>query len=259
MAQIRLVSWSQDTAHEHARVLKKAGFKVDTSPLRTSGLIGQFRDNPPAVILVDLDRLPSHGRAVAIVLRSGKSTGHIPIVFAGGQEEKVKVAREQVQGAIFTDWLGVAAALKKALKKPATPVPAKSYMQHYAGSSLAKKLGFQSNMRVALLGAPEGFEDQLGDLPDGVEFETKVGPQTKMAIWFVRSLRELANETDYLSARLPNGASIWIVYSKQTSRFKVDFTQQDVRAAGLAAGLVDYKICAVDSDWTGLKFARKKS
>jgi hypothetical protein len=114
-------------------------------------------------------------------------------------------------------------------------------------------------MRTALLGAPEGFEDQLGELPEGVEFETKVSPQTKMAIWFVRSLRELAAETDYLSARLPAGASVWIVYPKQTSRFKVDFTQYDVRAAGLAAGLVDYKICAVDSDWTGLKFARKKS
>ena len=28
---------------------------------------------------------------------------------------------------------------------------------------------------------------------------------------------------------------------------------------GLANGLVDYKICAVDGDWTGMKFARKKA
>ena len=259
MPIVRLVSWNPDAAREHARVLKKAGFKVNASPLRTSGLIGQFRDNPPAVILIDLDRLPSHGRAVAIVLRSAKFTRHIPIVFAGGKEDKVKIAREQVPGAIFTDWPGVAAALKKALKKPGIPIPVKSYMQHYSGSSLVKKLGFKPAMRVALLGAPEGFEDQLGELPEAVEFETKVGLQTKMAIWFVRSLRELADETEYLSARLPQGASIWIVYPKQTSRFKVDFTQHDVRAMGLAAGLVDYKICAVDSDWTGLKFARKKS
>jgi hypothetical protein len=259
MAQIRLVSWNPAAARERARDLKKAGFTVDASPLRTSGLIGQFRDNPPAVILIDLERLPSHGRAVAIVLRSGKSTRHLPIVFAGGLEEKVKTVREQVQGAIFTDWPGAPAALKKALKKPAVAVAGKSYMQQYAGSSLVKKLGFKPNMRAALLGAPEGFENRLGELPEGVEFETKVGPQTQMAIWFVRSLRELADETDYLGARLPNGASLWIVYPKHTSRFKVDFTQFDVRAVGLAAGLVDYKICAVDSDWTGLKFARKKS
>jgi CheY-like chemotaxis protein len=247
MAQIRLVSWNPDAVREHAGVLKKAGFKVDASPLRTSGLIGQFRDHPPAVIVIDLDRLPSHGHAVAVVLRSGKSTRHIPIVFAGGQEEKIRTAREQWPGAIFTDWPGAPSALKKALEKPAISVPAKSYMQHYAGSSLIKKLGFKPNMRAALLGAPEGFEEQLGELPEGIEFEPKVGQRTQMAIWFVRSWRELADETEYLSARLPNGASIWIVYPKQTSRFKVDFTQHDVRALGLAASLVDYKICAVDS------------
>ena len=231
---------------------------MDASPLSTSRLIGQFRDKPPAVILIDLDRLPSHGRAVAVMLRSAKSTGHLPIVFAGGLPDKVQRAREQVPGALFTDWSGVAATLKKALRRPAVPVAGKSYMQHYAGSSLVKKLGFKPAMRTALLAAPEGFEDQLVDLPEGVEFETKVSPQTKMAIWFVRSLRELATETDYLSVRLPQGASLWIVYPKQTSRFKVDFHQNDVRAVGLAAGLVDYKICAVDSDWTGLKFGRKR-
>ncbi len=259
MPQIRLVCWNRDLARQHARALKQAGFTVDASPLHTGRLIGQFRDQPPAVILIDLDLLPSHGRAVAMVLRGGKSTRHIPIVFAGGVEEKVRRAREQVPGAIFSDWAGVAGALKKALKKPAVPGPLKSYMQHYAGSSLVKKLGFKPNMRAALLGAPDGFEDQLGELPEGVEFETKMSPQTKMAIWFVRSLRELADETDFLSARLPAGASVWIVYPKQTSRFNVDFKQRDVRAVGLAAGLVDYKICAVDSDWTGLKFGRKRS
>ena len=259
MAQIRLVSWDPDAAGERTRALKKAGFTVDASPLRTSGLIGQFRDHPPAVILIDLDRLPSHGRAVAIVVHSGKSTRHIPIVFAGGEEAKVKTAREQAPWATFTDWPAAPAALIKALKNPKPAASAKTYMQHYAGSSLVKKLGFKPNMRTALLGAPEGFEEQLGDLPEGVEFETKLSPQTKMAIWFVRSLRELATEMEYLSARLPAGASLWIIYPKQTSRFKVDFTQYEVRGAGLDAGLVDYKICAVDSDWTGLKFARKKS
>jgi hypothetical protein len=259
MPFVRLVSWDPDAAREHARALKKAGFAVDASALRSSGLIGQFRDNPPAVILIDLDRLPSHGRAVAIVVHSGKSTRHIPMVFAGGQETKVKTAKEQAPWGIFTDWPGAPAALKKALKRPALTGPGKSYMQHYAGSSLVKKLGFKPDMRAALLGAPEDFESQLGELPEGVEFEAKMGPRTKMAIWFVRSLCELAEEAEYLSARLPEGASLWIVYPKQTSRFKVDFTQYDVRATGLAAGLVDYKICAVDSEWTGLKFARKKS
>ena len=122
-----------------------------------------------------------------------------------------------------------------------------------------KKLGFKPNTRTALLNAPEGFEEQLEELPEGAELVAKVSAQTKMTLWFVRSRQELEAEMDYLSARLPQGGSLWIVYPKQTSRYKVDFNQFDVRAVGLAAGLVDYKICAVDADWTGLKFARKKN
>ena len=81
---------------------------------------------------------------------------------------------------------------------------------------------------------------------------------TGLVLWFVRSRRELDRETEYLSVRLPEGTSVWIIHPKQASRYKVDFNQNDVRAAGLAAGLVDYKVCAVDKDWSGLKFARKK-
>lgn len=260
MALIRLVSWNQDSAREHARGLKKAGFTVDASALRTSGLIGQFRDKRPAIVLIDLDHLPANGRAVAVVLRSGKSTRHIPILFAGGLDEKIQRAREQVPDAVFTDWPGVTRAIKAVLKKrPAIPVPTKPYMQQFAGSSLVKKLDFKPNMRAALLGAPDGFEEQLVELPEGVEIETNLSERTRMAIWFVRSLRELETGADYLGMRLPEGASLWIVYPKRTSRFKVDFVQQDVRATGLAAGWVGYKICAVDADWTGVKFARKKS
>ena len=95
-------------------------------------------------------------------------------------------------------------------------------------------------------------------MPEDLEFQNAITRQTTLAIWFVRSRHELDEDTGYMSARLPEGSSLWIVHPKQTGRYKVDFNQNDVRRAGLAAGLVDYKVCAVDSDWSGLKFARKK-
>jgi hypothetical protein len=196
---------------------------------------------------------------VAVALRCSKATRHIPIVFAGGLEEKVERIRHELPDACFTDWIGAARTLKKALRNPpASPVQPVPHMQRYAGSSLVKKLGFKPKMKAVLLGAPDDFEEKLGELPDGVEVQNKLTKLTEMAIWFVRSRRELETETDYISARLPEGASLWIVHPKQTSRFRVDFNQNDVRAAGLAAGLVDYKVCAVDADWSGLKFARRK-
>jgi CheY-like chemotaxis protein len=260
MSVVRLVCWNEDLARERSRILKEAGIPVDSAPLHAPGLLRHLRANLPAAVLIDLDRLPSHGREVAVALRNSKSTRHIPIVFAGGLEEKVEKIRRELPDAFFTDWKKVAPALKRALKNaPADPVRPPAHMERYAGSSLVKKLGFAPKMRAALLGAPEDFQEKLGELPEGVEIESKVTRQTKLAIWFVRSRQELEREIEYFSARLPEGSSLWIVHPKQTSRYRTDFNQNDVRAAGLAAGLVDYKVCAVDADWSGLKFARKKS
>ena len=147
-------------------------------------------------------------------------------------------------------------ALKSVTAEPVQPVP---HMQRYAGSSLVKKLGFKPTTKAAVLGAPAGFEETLGELPDGAELQDKMNSRTNLALWFVRSRQELDMETELLSARLPEGASIWIIHAKKTGRYRMDFNQNDVRAAGLAAGLVDYKVCAVDEDWSGLKFARMKA
>jgi len=260
MPVVRLVCWKEDLAKERARVIKAAGFSVDVSPLNPAGLIGHFREHMPSAVLIDLDRLPSHGREVAVALRQSKTTRHLPIVFAGGVAEKVARIRQELPDAFFTEWTKVGPVLEKALKSAApNPVKPISHMERYAGSSLAKKLGFKPKMKAALLGAPDGFEELLGDLPEGVELQTKLGKQAGLVLWFVRSRQELEGEMAYISARLPEGSSVWIIHPKQASRYKVDFNQNDVRVAGLAAGLVDYKVCAVDADWSGLKFARKKT
>ena len=259
MPAVRLVCWKQEWAQTRSRPLEQAGFSVDASPLEPGSVIGHIRATAPAAILIDLDRLPSHGREVAVALRRSKSTRGIPIVFAGGPPEKVQRIRTELPDAFFTEWRAVAPALKKALKTaPINPVQPPAHMERYAGSSLVKKLGLKPDMAVALLGAPEDFVEKLHDLPETTRFQDRITAQTKLALWFVRSRQEIESETQYTAARLPAGASLWIVHPKQTSRYRVDFNQNDVRAAGLAAGLVDYKVCAVDSDWSGLKFSRKR-
>ena len=71
---------------------------------------------------------------------------------------------------------------------------------------------------------------------------------TDEAVYFARKLR----------SRLTGDSSIWIVYPKRSGRLRSDVGEPDVRQSGLELGLVDYKICAVDADWTGMKFARRK-
>jgi len=262
---MRLVSWSPQAAADRARELEKAGFKVHAGPAPTKQLATHFRDLAPAAVVIDLDKLPSHGRAVAVVLRQTKSTRHLPLVFAGGEPEKIERVRRDIPDACFTDWKRAPRSIKAYLRQtPANPIQPPGYMGQVSGpdqgsaSTTIKKLGFKAGMKIAMMGAPDGFVEQLGELPENIEIGDRVSRQTGLALWFIRSRRELESEVDFISARLPENCSIWIVHPKQTSRFRGDFNQNDVRNAALAAGLVDYKVCSVDSDWSGLKFARKK-
>ena len=241
-------------------MLKASGLDVDSSAFNPAGMITRLRENPPSLFLIDLDRLPSHGREVAVALRNSKAMRKIPIVFAGGVEEKVSRIREELPDATFTDWNKAAAVAKKALKKAPTPVITPvAHMQRYAGSQLAKKLDFKTGTKAALIGPEESFVELLGDLPEEVDLQSKVNKETKLILWFVRAQPEIAAAFEIASARMLPGCSLWIIYPKKSGSYKVDFNQNDVRLAGLAAGLVDYKICAVDLDWSGMKFARRKS
>jgi hypothetical protein len=255
---VRLVSWNEDQAKLRAAALKSAGIRIEAERVSASGLAAQFAG--VSAVCIDLDRLPSHGREVAVALRKSKATRHIPIVLAGGLKEKVAKIRKELPDATYTDWSRAAAALRKAMKQgvPANPVAPPGHMERYAATPLVRKLGIAANMKVGLVAAPEGFEEILRDVPEGVEFANRASAETKLVIWFARSRAEVEREIEFMAARLAPAAGIWIAYPKQTSRFRSDLTQNDVRALALAAGLVDYKVCAIDADWTGLKFAHRK-
>ena len=75
-------------------------------------------------------------------------------------------------------------------------------------------------------------------------------------VWFVTSRKEL--EGAWPRDRAGMGPGLWVAWPKKASGVVTDVTEDVVRAAGLAHGLVDYKVCAINEIWSGLKFARRK-
>jgi hypothetical protein len=78
-----------------------------------------------------------------------------------------------------------------------------------------------------------------------------------VTLWFTRSRQALEAGIEEIGDWAGQGR-LWIVWPKKASGVTSDLTQQVVRRVGLDAGLVDFKVCAVDKTWSGLCFARRK-
>jgi CheY-like chemotaxis protein len=258
MNNICLLHWNEAESAERLERLRAAGFDAYHSTLAGPPLLHQLRENSPSAIVIDLARLPSHGREVGAALRATKATRYIPLVFVGGEAEKVARVRALLPDAAYTTWDEIGSALQTALAQPLTnPVAVASSMDAFAGQALPKKLGIKSGMKIALVDAPPGFIQLLGPTPEGVQFKDDFAEGCEMAIWFVRSQSDLAHAV-HTASGLSTLHSLWFAWPKKASGLATDLTQQVVRETGLANNWVDYKICSIDQTWSGLLFARRK-
>ena len=127
-------------------------------------------------------------------------------------------------------------------------------MAGYSGTPLAKKLGIKPGARVALVRAPAGFDRTLAPLPEGVRLRTQARAAQDVVLFFATRMAELDRRFNGLAhAVAPNGG-LWIAWPKRTSNVATDLREGLVREVGLAHGLVDNKVCAVDDTWSGLRF-----
>ncbi|MCI0693450.1 hypothetical protein L0337_15770 [candidate division KSB1 bacterium] len=259
MPRVQLIHWNAPEAKERAGRVKSAGYEVAYEMPQGMNLFRKLRNDPPIAVVIDLSRLPMQGRDVALGLRHYKTTRHLPIVFVEGDPEKVAHIKDKVPDAVYTTWTKIRSALKRAIAHPPqAPVVPKSLLDGYAGQPLVKKLGIKTNTVVALVDAPPDFKKILGTLPDGVRLREQARGQCAVMLWFVRSRKDLKRCVERMATRTDFG-SLWIVWPKKTSSLRADLTQQVVRQTGLAEGLVDYKICAIDATWSGLLFTRRKA
>ncbi len=264
MKRIRLIHWNSTEATERVEQICAAGYEVAFEVLKGGSGLRDLRSNPPDAVVIDLHRLPSAGRDMGVFLRKQESTRRIPLVFAGGDPKKAARIKALLPDATYTSWSRIRGALSRAINRPPKyPVVPDSAFAGYSGTPLPKKLGIKEGMAVALVDAPEEFETTLGDVPRRVVFHRtrrrQPPAQCPLVVWFNRSRRDLDEGMRRMARDLPENGRVWIAWPKKASGIVSDLSQPYVRKSGLAAGLVDYKICAIDKTWSGLLFTRRKS
>ena len=126
-------------------------------------------------------------------------------------------------------------------------------MAGYSETPLVKKLGVKEKSNVAFVNAPDGYEKTL-ELPSVLIVSSRSKKPLDFVQLFVRTRHELEHKFPQYSAKLNPSAMFWISWPKKSSGVATDLTEDVIRAIGLANGMVDVKVCAVDDVWSGLKF-----
>src|SRR5262245_38223799 len=114
----------------------------------------------------------------------------------------------------------------------------------YSGTPLPKKLGIKPEARLAIVGAPDGFDRTLGELPERVEVRSRVRGPLAVTIFFTVSVAELTRRFDKLAAAIDPAGALWVAWPKKASGVETDMTENVVREVALPKGLVDNKVAA---------------
>jgi hypothetical protein len=123
-----------------------------------------------------------------------------------------------------------------------------------AGTPLTKKLGIKEGSRIALVGAPGGFAEALGPLPPRAELRPLDEEPADVVLAFATSRSDLERALPALTRSLAATGGLWVAWPKKTAGVATDLSNQVVQEAGLATGLVDNKVCAIDAVWSALRF-----
>jgi hypothetical protein len=130
-------------------------------------------------------------------------------------------------------------------------------MPGYSGTPLPKKLGIKDGAHVRVFDMPAEVRTELkatlahcAILPDGKG-------QADFMMLFTKSKNALSAKFGPIAKQLAPAGMVWISWPKKSSGVETDLSEDVVREIGLAAGLVDVKVCAVTDIWSGLKFVRR--
>jgi hypothetical protein len=229
--RIRLVHWKQEEIGERAARLEAVGYEVDGDVPGTSIGIRELRENPPTAFVIDLGRLPSHGREVASALRQLAANPLDLLVRAADEDDRDRSQR---------------------LRLPRSDSGPRS------GRPLAEKLGVKEGMTIAAIDAPAGIERTLAPLPPGVTLRSGNRGRREMTLWFVTSRAAFERRLPAVARAVGEG-TLWMAWPKRSSGVETDLSEDAIREVVLPAGLVDTKVCAIDDTWSGLRLTRRRS
>lgn len=125
----------------------------------------------------------------------------------------------------------------------------------YSGTSLIKKLGIKPGLSIRVVNEPANYWEWISPLPEKIKVISRAKKESADFIHlFTKERAKFEKEFLKLKAELKKEGMLWVSWPKKSSKVASDLDENIIRNYGLAKGLVDVKVCAVDEVWSGLKF-----
>lgn len=131
-------------------------------------------------------------------------------------------------------------------------------MAGYSGTPLAKKLGFKDGFRVRVSHPPADYESLVSPRPESVLISKTIRQDIDIWHFFTKSAAELETQLPKMQDAIKQDGMIWVSWPKKASKVPTDVTEDVIRKQAMKLGLVDVKVCAVDTTWSGLKLVIRK-
>jgi len=122
-----------------------------------------------------------------------------------------------------------------------------------------KKIGIKAGDRLLLINTPGNYENLIDDWPADLSmFTMDETINIDFIHFFTQEMAKLEITFPLLMQKLIKGGMLWISWPKGNSKLPKNLNGNDVRRIGIERGLVDVKVCAIDNDWSGLKFMYRR-
>lgn len=128
----------------------------------------------------------------------------------------------------------------------------------YSGTPLVKKLGLKSGFSIYILNAPEHYWDLISPIPEDITTPNPGNHNLDFVHYFEKEYGKLMDTFNHFKDAVKRDGMVWISWPKGSSSLSTDLNGNIIRAEILKTEFVDTKVCAVDSDWSGLKFMVRK-
>ncbi len=124
----------------------------------------------------------------------------------------------------------------------------------YSATPQSRKLGLKDGTRLVVDGAPEGW---ALDAPPAVVDVGEDEP-ADVVLAFVRDLATIDGGLDGWARRVAPAGAVWVLWPRKAAGHRSEVDENAIREAALSRGLVDVKVAAVDTDWSGLRLVWRR-